>query len=132
GTASAGGGGAGMGGAIFNLGGTVMIANTTITGNLARGGELSNYTAGAGSGDGLGGGLFNLNGEVTLTHVTLVANQVAPGEITGIGGRPGAASGSGFYNLSYDVGDATGYRRTATLTIANSIVAGTPGAGSVG
>ncbi|HWE03502.1 MAG TPA: Ig-like domain-containing protein, partial [Tepidisphaeraceae bacterium] len=71
-----GGGGAGFGGAIFNYGGTVAIANSTLANNAAVGGSGS---AGAGNGSGLGGAIFNLNGSVTATNATLADNIAAQG-----------------------------------------------------
>lgn len=60
-----GGGGAGMGGAIFNQGGSVSIADTTLALNAAVGG------GGGNPGEGLGGALFNLGGGVTISSSTV-------------------------------------------------------------
>ncbi len=99
-----GGGGAGLGAGIFNDGGTILINNSTITGNMAQGGTggAGFYNATAGTvGSGLGGGLFNRNGTVTITNATIAGNT--------------ANDGGGIYNL----GDAA----TATLSLTNTIVA---------
>jgi hypothetical protein len=85
-----GGGGAGMGGAVFNQVGQVNIANSTFTGNAARGG------AGGTGGHGLGGALFNYNGHITVTTSTLSKNTAADGGrgiyILGNGATPSTAS----------------------------------------
>ncbi|MCP4357732.1 MAG: DUF11 domain-containing protein, partial [Chloroflexi bacterium] len=98
-----GGGGAGFGGAIFNMTGTLVITNSTLSGNTAQGGG-----AGAGLGQGYGGAIFNRNGTVTLNNTTVSSNTVQDG-----GGANG--DGGGIYNL----GDGA----AATLNMYNSIVA---------
>jgi hypothetical protein len=67
-----------MGGAIFNAAGTVVLMNSTITGNSATGGNSGQfYTSNVGLG--LGGGLFNLNGSVKVISSTLSGNAADPG-----------------------------------------------------
>jgi CSLREA domain-containing protein len=93
-------GGSGYGGAIFNdTAGIVTVVNSTLTGNNAQGGT------GATSGKGQGGAIFNRGGTVKATSTTIAANTADQG-------------GGGIYNL----GDGTA---SATLALANSIVAGT-------
>ncbi len=102
-----GGGGAGMGGAIFNFGGQITITNSTVSGNTASGGlgGMFGYEA---PGSGLGGGLFNRNGTVLITNSTLSEN-----------------TGGALYNL----GDGA----AATLEMNNSILANsTVGSDAVG
>lgn len=128
-----GGGGAGLGGAVFNRGGTVSILNSTITNNLARGGDgaryLLGYRAPSGAGSGFGGGVFNLNGTVYLTNSTIVQNNVAPGSpgyYYGGGGFDGRADGNQVYNLADSLDGGTA---TATLIMANTILSGAPSNG---
>lgn len=96
-----GGGGAAFGGAIFNLGGTINIANSTIAGNTVTRG-----TGGFASDDGVG--IFNLNGSVNLTNVTIANDNNFHGR-------------SQVYNLSLEVGTATP-TQIATITAANCII----------
>ena len=72
------GGGYGMGGAVFNQGGSVVISNSTISGNAARGGDAPSAEPGQ-PGGAFGGGVFSLNGSVTLTNVTMTGNTVTAG-----------------------------------------------------
>jgi hypothetical protein len=114
-----------MGGAVFNQGGTVVIANSTLTGNTAAGGDAPDV----GGSSGLGGGLFNLNGSVTLTNVTIAQNTVTAATDSA-GFRSGQAGGGAVYNLSIDVGAVTP-TQTATIAVANSILANTAGGSDV-
>ena len=71
-----GGAGAGMGGAVFNYEGTVIITNSTFAGNAAKGGA-GGYSIDAdpgGAGDGLGGGVFNYDGALTVNDSTFSSN----------------------------------------------------------
>ena len=89
------GGGAGMGGALFNHFGSVTIANTTFTQNTATGGS------GYGAGSGFGGAVFNLNGQVRIESSTLAFND----SIAGIGQSiPGRADGGSIFNHFQDQG----------------------------
>ncbi|MFT3880019.1 MAG: choice-of-anchor Q domain-containing protein [Gemmatales bacterium] len=128
-----GGGGAGLGGAVFNRGGNVSIINSTITNNLARGGDgaryVALYRAPSGAGSGFGGGVFNLNGTVNLTNSTIVQNSVAPGSsgyYNGGGGFDGRADGNQVYNLADSLNGATA---TANLIMANTILSGASSGG---
>ncbi len=103
--------GAGMGGAIFNLLGTVNIVNSTITGNTALGGGIPN--AFDGSGSGYGGGLFNLNGSVTVVNSTFAANRA--------GTLFAGAFGNSIYNLAHDVTEGVPAGQDATAILRNSI-----------
>ena len=77
---SPGGGGAGMGGAIFNDGGNVTLTNDTLTANQAIGGDggeiEDEFPSGldGGTGSGLGGAIFNYNGALKAINVTIAAN----------------------------------------------------------
>jgi hypothetical protein len=66
-----GGGGAGLGGAIFNAG-TLAITNSTLSGNSAVHGLGVGH---AGNGLALGAAIFNYNGTATLTSSTLTGNS---------------------------------------------------------
>lgn len=106
---SFGGGGAGMGGAIFNWG-TLQVVNSTITGNRALGGPGNPYegsNTAAGAGWGLGGGIFNYNANASIYYSTLYNNFVSYG----------TPNGDEIYSLKKS--------GSATVTIANSIVAST-------
>ena len=92
-TAPYGGGGAGMGGAIFNDAGTVTLTNVTLSANTANGGT-NGYTP-AGRGSGYGGAIFNYAGALTLDFVTLSGNNVA----AGASGAGGSANGGAIYSL---------------------------------
>ena len=108
-----GGGGAGFGGVVFNHQGTVTVRNTTLAANSAIGGSSVDGEGGKG----LGGALFNLNGGVTLVNATVDQNRVSGGG--GPFGTVGATAG-GLYNLSFDTARA----RRASVTLANTVVAG--------
>lgn len=103
-TLSTGGGGAGMGGAVFNHGGTLFITNSTLSSNTAQGG------AGATSGSGMGGAIFNRAGSVTMLNSTLAFNTLA-----GSGTKEGGAL------YSYTDGGA------AVVNVSNSILAHSTG-----
>jgi hypothetical protein len=120
-----GGGGAGLGGAIFNHRGTLTVVNSTFTANAARGGfgaTLDDSTS-AGGGLGAGGAIFNLNGTVTLTHATLDGNTAAGGDVAVAGATAGQSLGGAVYNLAFGNTIEDGTASTATLVLANSILA---------
>ncbi|HET6573546.1 MAG TPA: Ig-like domain repeat protein, partial [Fimbriiglobus sp.] len=115
------GGGAGMGGAVFNLLGTVTVVNSTVVGNATLGGLMSpggvppqplpdNRAAS------LGGGVFNLNGTVTVVQSTFAANV--------------AGEGGSVYNLAFPAAQGVPTEQTAGLTLVQSVFADskTPGA----
>jgi hypothetical protein len=103
-----GGGGAGLGGAVFNMQGSVTVINSTFTANAVRGGEPLNIPN---PGDGMGGAVFNMNGSFTAVGSTFAQNS-ATDHATAI------------YNLVYDEGE----ERTAQTTLRNTIVARGTGA----
>jgi hypothetical protein len=111
------GSGAGMGGAIFNHGGTLGLLNSTLTQNTATGGGGGVTEGGA---SGFGGAIFNLNGAVTTEFSTLAANTVAPGYSPG---TANSAAGGAVYSVAYNL--QTG--QSATLTLSNSILSNTTG-----
>jgi hypothetical protein len=120
-----GGGGAGMGGAIFNMGadsahpgsGQVTLINCSLTLNRAQGGSAK----GGGAGSGYGGALFNLDGRVTLTNDTLAYNGAFAGSNSF--GTQADADGGAVYSLAYGNDIDTGAPVTATLVLNNSILA---------
>ena len=66
------GGGGGLGGAIFNDGGTVVIKNSTFTGNYAVRG---NGGFGGQNGHDAGGAIFSLNGSTVVLSSTIYGNE---------------------------------------------------------
>jgi hypothetical protein len=109
----------GVGGGVYIAGGTALISNSTITGNLARGGDGGNITgtgkqeqydggvdggggsypghsSGGSGGNGLGGGVFVGGGTLTMEHSSVTGNS-AIGGAGGSGGkyRPDGAPGEG-------------------------------------
>lgn len=132
----AGGGGAGMGGAIFNAAGTVTITNSTLAGNTAKGGGgASVSTNRSGNGSGFGGAIFNLNGSVTINHATLASNTVSAGS----GGIGGSADGGALYTLGMDnvfvsgdgAGATVGTAAGAKLLAINSLFANSIGGADI-
>jgi hypothetical protein len=93
-----------MGGAVFNLYGTVTITNCTFSANVAQGGIGGTLGATAGSGSGLGGGIFNLAGTVQILNATFAFNQASQG-------------GGGLYSLSQ------GIDFPASVNLRNTILA---------
>jgi CSLREA domain-containing protein len=65
-----GGGGAGLGGAIFNDNGTLSVYNCTFVGNTT----FAGLSAGASDGEAHGNAVFSHNGTCILTHVTISNN----------------------------------------------------------
>ncbi len=75
-TEANGGGGAGLGGAIFNDGGSVMISNSTFVGNSAEGGHGGGFLTNGAGGNGTpyGGAILSLNGSIKIDNVTISGN----------------------------------------------------------
>ena len=97
------GGGAGMGGAIFNYGGTVSLSNSTFTANTATGGggEFFFPFEEFDTGQGLGGAIFNYNGTLLSSSATISSNTANNG-------------GRGIYSLADGA--------SATAQVSNTIV----------
>src|SRR5262249_11080153 len=126
--------GAGLGGAIFNMGasdvvgsGSITLIDCTLTGNTATGGN-----GGAGpypidipgsAGEGLGGAIFNLDGTANLPEDTLDKNTVNAG--TEPPGAVGAliANGGELYNLALGSTIQDGSPTRAACVLFNSILA---------
>jgi hypothetical protein len=70
GSSNAGGGGAGLGGAIFNESGTVDIRNSTFAYNIVSGG----YSAKTQDGISGGGAVFSVNGHLTVLNSTITGH----------------------------------------------------------
>ena len=115
--AAGGNGGAGMGGAIFNEAGVVIISNSTLAANAAVGGAggVGEFGGNSAGGSGLGGALFNHNGAITISSSTISANVAAQG-------------GRGVYNLGGDE-NATTDSTTAIAVINNTIIGQAAAAG---
>ena len=109
--ATEGGSGAGMGGAIFNMEGTLTINNSTLSGNAAVGGAST--PALADPGKGIGGAVFNLSGTVTVIASTIAANT-------------GDHYASQIFNLVYDGAQ----ERHALTLLKDTIVANGAGGAS--
>ena len=108
----AGGGGAGLGGGVFNDGGSVTIVDSTFTGNSATGGSGAvGSVSNAGGGAGFGGAVFSLNGSLSILNATIDANTVTGGS----GGTGGTGNGGAVF--------AAGIGGTAAVSISNSILA---------
>jgi hypothetical protein len=129
-----------MGGAVFNHNGSVTLLNTTLTQNLAQGGNGGNsgmQGVGGNGGSGFGGALFNLNGVINISSSTIASNVIVLGLLGtgiydpthGIGGNgsPGTAAGGALYSMVYD----SAISRTGAVTIVNSILAGSIGGSDV-
>jgi hypothetical protein len=78
---SFGGGGGALGGAIFNIGGTVRVSNSTFNGNFVRRGTSGGGTADNGADE--GGAIFSLTGSLTVLNATISGNQ-STGEGAGV------------------------------------------------
>ena len=122
-----GGGGAGLGGAIFNdLGGSITVTDSTFTGNSAAGGgnayngdAFPGYHGYSSVGSGYGGAIFNRGGSITLVNDTLDGDSVSAGPLlpgSHIDLSQGYADGGEVYNL-------TDSSRTASLSLTNTILA---------
>jgi hypothetical protein len=121
-----GGGGAGMGGAIFNFFGTTILNGSTLSGNSARGGG----SPGGGvynphDGQGLGGAVFNMNGDFRATNSTIAENAAWAYADTNDFSRRGGSRGGAVYNLN-------GRLSFLNSTIAANRAAGAGGIASLG
>ena len=106
---SRGGGGAGLGGAIFNDRGTVVLRNSTFTGNTTRGGTGggAGQSGAAQSGKDAGAAIFSRNGQLIILNSTINGNPSAEG------------GGGGVYFLQDDLTTASDFSLRNTI-VANS------------
>lgn len=105
-----GGGGAGLGGAIFLYGGKLNLANTTLVSNGALGGLGGTAKVSGVNGQGFGGAIFAIGkNTVTTTNSTITNNVSDSGQIVVI--------------------TLTGSARSTSLTLRNTVVAGTGASG---
>lgn len=110
------GGGAGMGGAIFNEGGSLTLLNCTLTSNNAGGGTGGVFFGSASDGRALGGAVFNLDGSVSISFSTLANNTLA-----GTTGDGGAVYNLQLANTGSPAADA---HASASMTVTSSILYG--------
>src|SRR5206468_3562558 len=68
----------GIGGAIYNLGGTIRLVSCILSNNSALGGD-GDFGSGAAGGVGRGGAVFNQGGRIYLDSVSVISNSVAGG-----------------------------------------------------
>jgi hypothetical protein len=87
----------GSGAGISIAGGTVTLANCTLSGNTAHG--LDDYWQGGNGGDGLGGGLYVAGGTLTLDQCTVTGNYAWGGTGLDDYGIWGAYGGNGHDGL---------------------------------
>lgn len=100
-----GGGGAGLGGAIFGDGSTIVVINSTFTGNSISRGVAGNGGVGADKGADAGGALFAVDGNIAVSGSTIYGNE---------------STGSGAGLVVYR---STRGGHSASLNILNSIIA---------
>jgi hypothetical protein len=107
--AQAGPGANGLGGAVYNAGGTLTLTNSTLSGNQALGGSSS--TAGS-TNEAEGGGIINnLGGILTMIHCTLTGNKALAGS--------GAPNPSGSF-FGSALGGGIENKGGSTLSVTNS------------
>ena len=105
---SRGGGGAGFGGAVFNMQGSVTVVNSTFVSNSATGGAPLDLPD---PGKGMGGAVFNMSGSFVAVGSTFAQNSASD-------------RGTTIYNLVYDALT----ERLAQVTLRDTIVARGTGA----
>jgi VCBS repeat-containing protein len=153
-----GGGGAGLGGGLYNEG-TATNLNSTIDNNTSSGGDGGQGNAGGAGGAGIGGGIFHKATSLTATNLTLSANKsvggnssyrpdgnirtpqstVAPSGGFGEGGGGGNHGGNGGFGGGGGGGSASGLGGNGGfggggggLTLGTAIGTGGTGGGSGG
>jgi hypothetical protein len=109
-----------LGGGVYVAGGTAMIVNSTISGNVAQGGRGGSPNTGQ---NGNGGHVGHSGGDGGVVYIDSGTNSAASGGSSsgsGAGGDGGSAYGGGLY--------ATG----ATVTLLNDTVTGNQAVGGAG
>jgi hypothetical protein len=127
-----GGGGAGMGGAVFSLFGEVTVADSTLSGNAVigtpglDGREIRGRPVGAGSA--LGGAIFNVDGVLHLSSSTVAANTAELGCFSVANHQCQACVDElcqgGVYSVGYGSSIVNGGATSAEVTVSNSILSG--------
>jgi hypothetical protein len=117
-----------MGGAIFSDAGALIVTNSTLSANFAKGGAPG--TGGSGvlgptAGQGSGGGIFARNAMVTINYVTLNNNSVTDGA-----GATVASGGGSLYLLGDGQMATRGDPTNVSFGVTNTILANTPGGAS--
>ncbi|MCS6850297.1 MAG: VCBS repeat-containing protein, partial [Gemmataceae bacterium] len=95
------GGDAHGGGLLNNIDGTLEVINSTVSGNLARGGDaqMDNNMGQVKAGSGLGGGIYSeTSGVSRLVNVTVTQNAAFRGTAQGPNTSPGEGRGGGLVN----------------------------------
>jgi hypothetical protein len=116
GSSQAGGGGAGLGGAIFNDRGTVEIRNSTFARNSSDGG----FSPQGQDGSGGGGAIFSVNGHLTVLNSTISGNTANFGGGVIVAQVAGAGSG----NILDDIFDDDAELPPTSFVLENTIIAG--------
>ena len=109
---SRGGGGAGLGGAIFNDRGTVVVRNSTFTGNTTRGGPGggTGQSGAAQGGQDAGAAIFSRNGQLVILNSTINGNPSVEG------------TGGGIYFLQDDLTIPSSFSLRNTIVANNGSV----------
>jgi hypothetical protein len=106
-----GGGGAGLGGAIFGHAATIVVHNSTFVGNYANRGHFGGGDAN--DGRGAGGAIFLVGGSLTVVHATVSGNATGETNASGQG-----IGGGGI--VVYEPTDGT----ATSFTLRNTVIAG--------
>jgi hypothetical protein len=106
--------GSGLGGAIGNgFEGSLVVSNSTLSGNVAQGGD---GLAGIAGGLGLGGGLLNIQGGLATVEQSHLTGNLAVGGAGGNGADGGDGRGGGLFNGLNDA-DAAGNPIPSVVTV---------------
>ena len=125
-------GGSGVGGAIYNDRGIVIVENCTLTQNSVVGAKGGTTSLGRPGGPGRGGAIYNSFGKLTLTNCTLIGNRATggPGEDSTAPLAPGGSGGRGEGAAVYNDGGTVTF--ASSLVSSNGSAGGTPGRSSSG
>jgi hypothetical protein len=126
-------GGPALGGGVFNYRGQVAVVSSTLTDNVAQGGNggFGPFSPAVGQGgpgaDGTGGGLASAAGMVTFSDSTVSENNAKGGQGGGGGGADGGAGGNGFGGGAASDNAQLNFRNS---TVARNVAAGGGGGGA--
>ena len=115
------GGGAGFGGAIFMVGGTATVTNSTFTSNSAIGGPSNTANRAMGA----GGAIFNVNGNLSIINSTISDNIATNGSLDLTTSNTAPGTGRGVYVYAGNIGTVgvpAGVGTTATVSLQNTII----------